>query len=126
MKAKRTSGKLGSRKSLLGFTEEAFNQNNKNPLRELLQELTKTSYMGQRLTLDAFSFHDLKESKTSLRTENGYEDFNSITAWLLIKTYLGEEQLHVTLANDPRLSAGARVLEVFIYTTPILTVTAVE
>jgi len=126
MKVKRTSGKLGSRRSKLEFTEATFNQFNKNPLRELLQELTKTSYMGQRLTMDLFSFHELKESKTSLRTKNGYEDFNSITAWLLIKTYMGEQQLHVTLANDPRLSAGARVLEVFIYTTPILTVSAAE
>jgi hypothetical protein len=126
MKVKRASGKMGARKSKLEFTEATFNQFSKNPLRELLQELTKTSYMGQRLTMDAFSFHELKESKTSLRTKNGYEDFDSITAWLLIDTYLGEQQLHVTLANDPRLSAGARVLEVFIYMTPILSVTAAE
>jgi len=126
MKVNRTSGKMGSRRSRLEFTEETFNQFNKNPLRELLQELTKTSYLGERLSMDSFSFHELKESKTSLRTKNGYEDFDSISAWLMIKTYMGEQQLHVTLANDSRLSAGARLLEVFIYTTPILTVTSAE
>jgi hypothetical protein len=126
MKVKRTSGKMGSRRSRLEFTEETFNQFNKNPLRELLQELTKTSYMGERLSMDSFSFHELKESRTSLRTKSGYEDFDSISAWLMIKTYMGEQQLHVTLANDSRLSAGARLLEVFIYTTPILTVTSAE
>jgi len=123
---KRTSGSVGSRKVEVAYTRDTFLRNNGNPLRELLQDLMSKPYRGQLLTLDAFSVHEVKEGKTSLRTRDGYEDFSTINVWLMVQTQWGEQQLHVTFSNDARLSYGARLLEVFFEMTPLLTVTAAE
>jgi hypothetical protein len=126
MKVKRKEGKVGSRKAKYNYNLQTYTTFNKNPLRELLHELTHTLYLGQILSLDDISVYQMKETKTSLRTKKGYQDFDTFYVWLDVKTLTGDQQLHVTLSTDARLSHGARLIEVFFNLTPLLQVTAVE
>jgi hypothetical protein len=126
MVMKKKSGDFGPKTAEYVFTKDTFNKFNQNALRELLNELTTTPYLGQVLSIDAFKVHEMKEGKTTLATKHGYEDFNTVYVWLLVQTVQGEQQLHITLANDSRLSYGARIVELFFNTTALITVTGLE
>ena len=126
MDVRRSSGTFGVKKAEYTYTAETFKKFKGNSLRELLFEMTNTTNWGETLSLDMISFYEIKEITTSLRTKNGYEDFNAIQVWINIENPNGEtEQLHVTIGNDSRLPFGALLLEVFYNTTPLLVVTAV-